>query len=142
MIPAVPVERMLPHAGAMVHVDEIVYADPMRIECRTQAHLRAGFPLAVDGRVSSLCGIEIAAQAMALHAAAGDPAHRVQAGRLASVSDIEVLHDRLDDRPGPLHVEAILEQAGARGSAYRFSVAAGGDVLVRGRALVMRTDRP
>ena len=47
MIPAVPIERMLPHAGAMVLVDEIVYADPMRIECVTRAHARPGFPLAV-----------------------------------------------------------------------------------------------
>jgi len=141
VIPALPVERMLPHAGAMVLVDEIVYADPMRIECRTQAHRRAGFPLAVDGRVSSLCGIEMAAQAMALHAAAGDPDHRVRAGRLASVSDVEVLHERLDDRP-ELRIEAVLEQAGARGSAYKFSVSDGDEVLVRGRALVMTADAP
>jgi len=43
MIPALPVARLLPHAGAMVLIDEIVYADPMRIECRTQAHRRAGW---------------------------------------------------------------------------------------------------
>ena len=138
MIPGIPVERMLPHAGAMVLIDEIVYADPMRIECRTQAHARAGFPLAADGRVSSLCAIEMAAQAMALHAAAEDPAHRVRPGRLASLSDVDVRHDRLDDRPGPLRIEAVLEHSTARGGAYRFTIAAGDEVLVSGRALVMR----
>ncbi|MEO8485921.1 MAG: hydroxymyristoyl-ACP dehydratase [Betaproteobacteria bacterium] len=140
MIPALPIERMLPHAGAMVLVDEIVYADSMRIECATRAHLRPGFPLAAEGRISSLCGIEIAAQAMALHAAAADPAHRPRAGRLASVSDVELLHDRLDDAPTPLRVEATLEVASGRGSAYRFVVSAAGRILVRGRALVMRVD--
>ena len=142
MIPALPIERMLPHAGAMVLVDEIVYADPMRIECVTSSHRGAGFPLALDGRVSSLCGIEIAAQAMALHATAADPRHRPVAGRLASVSDVEVLCERLDDRPGPLRIEATLEAASGRGSAYRFSIAADGEVLIRGRALVMRENAP
>lgn len=140
MIPALPIERMLPHTGAMVLVDEIVYADPMRIECVTSSHRSAGFPLAMDGRISSLCGIELAAQAMALHATAADPQHRPVAGRLASVSDVEVLHERLDDQPGPLRIEAALEAAIGRGSAYRFSVAAGGKVLIRGRALVVRGD--
>ena len=142
MIPVVPIERMLPHAGAMVFIDEIVYADPMRIECRTRVHVRPGFPLSVDGRVPSLCGVEIAAQAMALHAALQEPAAQAnpREGRLASVSDVEILHDRLDDRPDALRVEASLEHAGARGSAYRFSVAAGSEVLIRGRALVVRAE--
>ena len=142
MIPAGPIGRMLPHAGAMVLVDEIVYADPMRIECRTQAHLRPGFPLAVDGRVSSLCGVEMAAQAMALHAAVGDPAHRVRSGRLASVSDVEVLHERLDEQAGALRIEASLDQAGARGSSYRFVVSVGDVPLIRGRALVVQVEAP
>ena len=140
MIPDVPIGQMLPHAGAMVLVDEIVYADPMRIECITRAHARAGFPLAIDGRVPSLAGIEMAAQAMALHAAALDPDHLVRKGRLASLSDVEVLHDRLDDRPGALRIEAFLEHASARGSAYRFVVSDGGEALICGRALVARAD--
>ena len=102
----------------------------------------AGFPLAVDGRISALCGIEIAAQAMALHAAAADPSHRARSGRLASVGDVEVLCDRLDGRERPLRIEAFLEQAGARGNAYRFVVADGDEPLVRGRALVVRSDEP
>ena len=142
MIPAVPIERMLPHAGAMVLVDEIVYADPMRIECRTRAHLRPGFPLAIDGRAPSLGGIEIAAQAMALHAALQEPDPRPKPGRLASLSEIEVVHDRLDDRADALRIEATLEHASARGSAYRFSVARGDDVLIRGRALLVRAEAP
>lgn len=142
MNPASSIAGMLPHAGAMVLVDEIVYADPMRIECRTRAHTRPGFPLAHDGAVSSLCGIEIAAQAMALHAALQDPSRRPRSARLASLSDVEVRVDRLDDRADALCVEAILEQASARGSAYRFSVAAGSDTLIRGRALVIRVDGP
>ena len=137
MIPDLPISSMLPHAGAMVLVDEIVYADPMRIECVTRAHARPGFPLAVDGRVSSLCGIELAAQAMALHLAANAPGHRAREGRLASVSDVEVLHERLDDRAGPLRIDAVLEQSSARGSAYRFVVADGDEPLIRGRALVV-----
>ena len=137
MIPTLPIDRMLPHAGAMVLIDEIVYADPMRIECATHAHRSAGFPLALDGRVSSLCAIEMAAQAMALHAAVADPRHQVRIGRLASVSDVEVLHDGLDDKLDTLRVEAFLEHASAAGSAYRFSVASGATVLIRGRALVV-----
>jgi predicted hotdog family 3-hydroxylacyl-ACP dehydratase len=137
MIPTLPIDRMLPHAGAMVLIDEIVYADPMRIECATRAHRSAGFPLAQDGRVPSLCAVEMAAQAMALHAAVADPEHRARTGRLASLSDVEVLHDRLDDQPDALRVEAFLEHASARGSAYRFSVASGARVLIRGRALVV-----
>jgi predicted hotdog family 3-hydroxylacyl-ACP dehydratase len=142
MIPALPIERMLPHAGSMVLIDQIVYADSMRIECTTGAHRRADFPLAVDGRVSALCGIEIAAQAMAIHAALAAPDSRPRSGRLASVSEVEVLHERLDGHPGPLRVDATLEAASGKGRAYRFSVGAGGDVLIRGRAVVVQADGP
>ena len=136
------IEAMLPHAGAMVLVDEIVYADPMRIECATRAHRSPGFPLAVDGRIPALCAVEIAAQAMALHAAVQDPGHEPRRGRLASLSDVEILHDRLDDQPGPLLIEATLEGTSGRGRAYRFAVASGGTAILRGRALVMRAEAP
>ena len=56
-------------------------------------------------------------------------------GRLAAVSDVEVLHDRLDDVPGALRIEVELEHDSARASAYRFVVASAATTLVRGRAL-------
>jgi hypothetical protein len=108
------------------------------IRCASNAarrHLRAGFPLVVDGRVSSLCGIEIAAQAW--RAAAGDPAHRVQ-----GTPRVGERHQVLRSPGRPARSAASGDPgAGGRAAAYRFSVAAGATSSFAGRALVMREDR-
>ena len=53
----------------MCLLEGVVSWDDGRIECVTATHRHAANPLRRDGRLGILCGVEYAAQAMALHAA-------------------------------------------------------------------------
>ncbi len=69
MIDVNRIRELVPHAGAMCLLESVVQYDDQSICCETSSHLGAHNPLRYKGRLSSLCGIEYAAQAMALHGA-------------------------------------------------------------------------
>lgn len=131
----------IPHAGRMVLLDEVREWDAERIVCRSTMHQDRGNPLLVGGALSSVCAIEFAAQAMAVHGtllAAGDVAStKPRAGFLASVRSVHMAVARLDDVPGALTVEATRESGDDARVLYAFAVSAGADVLVSGRAAVV-----
>jgi predicted hotdog family 3-hydroxylacyl-ACP dehydratase len=132
------IARLLPHAGDMCLLDGVLSRDDTLISCITMTHLWSGNPLRRDGRLGMLCGLEYAAQAMALHAvlAGGSPASR-RHGYLASVRDVVCHQDRLDLLAGPLIVEAerLLEQSDRM--IYAFTLRHEQDVLLTGRAAVV-----
>src|SRR6185436_4156135 len=64
-----PIARLVPQAGAMCLLDEIVSFDERAIVCRASSHRSPGNPLRCDGRLSAFAGIEYGAQAMAVHGA-------------------------------------------------------------------------
>ncbi len=142
------IAALIPHAGRMVLLDEVVEWDDERIVCHSTMHEDRGNPLAVGGRLSSVCGIEFAAQAMAVHGGlvgrGALDADKPSAGFLASVRGVEMAVARLDDVPGVLTIEAIREAGDALNVVYRFELRSGESVLVSGRAaVVLRTpDEP
>ncbi len=85
--------------------------------------------------------MEYAAQAVALHAAAlrarrGDPQVRVQ-GMLATVRDLQLLVERLDDpASGELDIACTRIAAVAQGLAYEFLVDGRAGPLARGRLTI------
>ena len=94
------------------------------------------------GRLGAACGIEYGLQAAALHGAlvameAGAPA--LPPGRFAALRRAELFVARLDDPAyGTLSVVALQERAEPAGLIYAFRLrAAGGRLLLRGRASVM-----
>ena len=136
------IASLIPHAGSMVLLDEVVEWDDARIVCQTRTHQDRGNPLCVAGELSSVCGIEFAAQAMAIHgglvARSGVPADsKPRAGFLASVRNVRMEVLRLDDVAAALTVEAVREAGDERNVLYRFEVRAGERMLVSGRAAVM-----
>jgi len=68
-IDAGSIRELIPHAGTMCLLEHVVAFDDTSIRCETRSHLDVNNPLRYKGRLSSLCGIEYAAQAMALHGA-------------------------------------------------------------------------
>ena len=62
---------LIPHAGRMVLLDEIVAWDADRIVAHSTMHRDRGNPLVVAGELSSVCGVEFAAQAMAVRRGKG-----------------------------------------------------------------------
>ena len=142
------IELSIPHHGRMCLLDEVLEWDAHHIRCRSATHRAADHPLRSHGRLGIACGIEYAAQAMAVHgalagseAADGTGAHaagaRSEAGFLASVRNVRLHVVRLDDIEADLVCEAEL-LAGDRGSAlYDFAITSAELPLLSGRATVV-----
>ncbi|ONT87826.1 3-hydroxylacyl-ACP dehydratase [Burkholderia cenocepacia] len=95
-------------------------------------------PLRAHGRLASVCGIEYAAQAMAVHGALlGAHEARPRAGYLASVRNVDAFVDRLDTFEQPLTVDAERMSGDGRSVLYGFALRCGERVLLSGRAAVM-----
>jgi predicted hotdog family 3-hydroxylacyl-ACP dehydratase len=139
------IERHIPHHGSMCLLDEVVSWDADRISCSSGSHRAADNPLRAGGRLGIACGIEYAAQAMAVHGAlaggaleVGSPAAGWPApGILAGVRGVLFHVLRLDDVPGELICDAV-RVAGDRGTAlYEFELRSATARLLTGRATVL-----
>jgi predicted hotdog family 3-hydroxylacyl-ACP dehydratase len=129
----------IPHSGRMCLLDAVLDWDSDRIRCASAGHRAADHPLRAHGRLGIACGIEIAAQTMAVHGAlgAGESGSRPRAGLLAGVRGVRLFAARLDDAEADLVCEAR-RVAGDEGTAlYEFELSAAGAALMRGRATVV-----
>ncbi|HTH96403.1 MAG TPA: phosphotransferase [Stellaceae bacterium] len=132
------IEKLIPHAGSMCLLDAVIDWAPSSIRCRAGSHRSANNPLAAFGRLGAACGIEYAAQAMALHGGLTSGATtRPRGGYLASLRSLILYRSRLDDLPGDILIEA--ERLSGEGSSvsYRFEISHDGERLVTGRAAVI-----
>lgn len=149
MPPGTPVGRdwiagHIPHRGAMCLLDEVVDWNAQRIRCEARNQASPDHPLRAEGRLAALCGIEYAAQAMAVHGALlrTGAATAPRVGYLASVRKVEIHAERLDTVAGPLTVEAERIGGDERQVLYEFTLRAGGAVLLTGRAAVVLDATP
>lgn len=137
LIDRAAIARLIPHAGAMCLLDAVLAWDETSIACRASSHRAADNPLAADGRLDAVCGVEYASQAMALHGSLQAGFNRPAAGYLASVRDLVCSVDRLDLLADDLLVRAeMLLTEGAR-VIYRFDLGSAGAVVLAGRAAVV-----
>ena len=129
---------LIPHAGAMCLLDGVVSWDENRIRCVSGSHRDTANPLRADGRLPAVCGIEYAAQAMAVHGGlAGKTRGRPRAGFLASVRDVVCRRERLDDLDGSLFVEAVRVLGDEARVIYEFRLWVGEMEILSGRAAVV-----
>jgi predicted hotdog family 3-hydroxylacyl-ACP dehydratase len=132
------IARLIPHSGAMCLLDGVLQWDFSRIRCVSRSHRAADNPLRAEGRLPAVCGVEYAAQAMAVHGGlARQTAGKPRRGLLASVRDVECRRDRLDDLEGDLVVEAELEAGDGNRVIYRFALRVGDVEVLKGRAAVV-----
>jgi len=61
------IEAMIPHAGGMCLLEQVISYSNDEIVCRTQSHLNTDNPLKTDGKLSKMHLIEYGAQAIAVH---------------------------------------------------------------------------
>jgi len=136
------IARRIPHQGAMCLLERVVAWTPERIECEATSHRSPANPLRAHGRLGIACGIEYAAQAMAVHgglvaqlhaSAPGSP----RAGYLASVRGVQLHARRLDDLDGALKVNAQRVLGDGNTIVYSFEVASDRGPLLSGRATVV-----
>ena len=123
----------------MCLLDQVEAWDQQRIECRASSHRAVDNPLRAYGRLGAACGIEYAAQAMAVHGALLAPAgsNSARVGYLVSVRGAQLHVARLDDIAADLRVEAICITHSENNILYQFSVSAAGRLLLEGRAAVV-----
>ena len=134
------VAQLIPHAGAMCLLDGVLAWDGARVHCVASSHRALNNPLRHNGRLGVLCGVEYAAQAMALHGALtnGDAeGHRVRHGPTSYLATLRALAchaDRLDLLPGTLDVAAEQLHGEAGRAIYRFTLRHADCILLDGRA--------
>jgi predicted hotdog family 3-hydroxylacyl-ACP dehydratase len=139
------IEQRIPHHGNMCLLDTVLAWDSDSITCEASSHRAADNPLRAHDRLGAACGVEYAAQAMAVHGALvaenqqGADASRSapRAGYLASLRGVDLHVDRLDNVPGPLTVRAERVTGDDSTVLYSFSVHDGARALVSGRAVVV-----
>lgn len=132
------IQALIPHTGDMCLLSGVTHWDATHISCTAQSHRNASNPLAHEGKVHALSGIEFAAQAMAVHGGlTGVVSKRPRAGLLVSVRDVEARVKYLSDFAEDLHIEAEQLMAGETSVTYAFRILAGAQELLSGRAMVV-----
>jgi predicted hotdog family 3-hydroxylacyl-ACP dehydratase len=141
------IEARIPHQGRMCLLDEVIDWNAQHIRCGTATHRAPDNPLRSHGRLGIACGIEYAAQTMALHGAlagsAGDgiagasAAGPAQVGLLASVRDVRLFVPRLDDIESDLICEVTHLAGDGLTALYEFALRDRDRTLLSGRASVV-----
>lgn len=129
----------IPHHGTMCLLNSVRAWDQVKIQCDAVSHRDPANPLRAHGRLGAACGIEYAAQAMAIHGAllAVPDLSCPRVGYLVSVRSATLHTACLDDIADDLMIEASCVTASANNILYEFSIEAGGQVLLAGRAAVV-----
>jgi predicted hotdog family 3-hydroxylacyl-ACP dehydratase len=131
------IEARIPHQGRMCLLDEVIDWNAERILCRTATHRAPDNPLRAHGRLGIACGIEYAAQAMALHGALAGGAAVPQVGLLAGIRGVRFAVLRLDDIESDLICEATRLAGDDLTALYEFALRDRDRVLASGRASVV-----
>ena len=140
---AVVLADLLPHGSPMCTIDQVVRHDELHLVALTQQHRDLNCVLRHAGRLSPYAGVEIAAQAAALHAAAVDPQAVTQRKVMGAVRNLEIATE-LDDLAGipqALHVAVALVQANESTVIYAFSIQAEKRELVSGKMTLIASNQ-
>jgi predicted hotdog family 3-hydroxylacyl-ACP dehydratase len=134
------IAALIPHHGAMCLLEEVLSWDAREITCRASNHRNPGNPLREHDVLHAICGVEYAAQAMAVHGALvhGSAMRR---GVLASVREVSMRVQRLDDIAEDLVVTARTLLGDEAHLLYEFTIAAGEREILQGRAAVVLLER-
>ena len=139
------IARRIPHQGSMCLLDRVTAWDSSQISCEASSHRAESNPLRAYGRLGASCGVEYAAQAMAVHGAlvaearsdADKTSHAPKTGYLASIRGLTLHVERLDDINEILGIRAERLSGDDHTILYSFSLHAGPALLLSGRAVVI-----
>jgi predicted hotdog family 3-hydroxylacyl-ACP dehydratase len=129
--------RLIPHHGTMCLLDGVEQWDDTSIMCMTASHRDATNPLRRDNRLEGICGLEYAAQAMAVHVGLLEKGkkRRLTVGYLGAVKNLTLRAIRLDVK-GDLTVQAIRLVGEMNCFIYSFRVSVGRETFLDGRASI------
>ncbi|GIZ52557.1 3-hydroxylacyl-ACP dehydratase [Noviherbaspirillum aridicola] len=134
----------IPHQHDMLLLDRVESWSGQGVRCAASSHRDSANPLRARGRLAAVCGVEYAAQAMAVHGAldtlgalGAENSARPRAGYLVSLRNVQLHVARLDDIAGELAIEVQRFSGDGNSVLYDFSVQGDGKVLLEGRAAVV-----
>lgn len=132
------IAKTIPHAGSMCLLDAVLECDAQHIRCISSTHRDTDNPMRSGNELSALCGIEYAAQAMAVHGVLGGQIDsKPRSGYLVSLRDVACNTMRLDT----LHDDLIIDAEKLMGDEvrvmYQFTLHAGKSEIMSGRATVV-----
>jgi predicted hotdog family 3-hydroxylacyl-ACP dehydratase len=130
--------ELIPHHGTMCLLDGVEQWDDTSITCMTASHRDVINPLRRDDRLEAICGLEYAAQAMAVHVGLLEQGkeRRLTVGYLGAVKNLTLRAIRLDDLKGDLTVQATRLVGEVNSFIYSFRVSVGRETFLDGRASI------
>jgi predicted hotdog family 3-hydroxylacyl-ACP dehydratase len=139
ILDATQIARLIPHQGSMCLIDRVCQSDERSIACLAVSHRDPFNPLRENGMLHAICGVEYAAQAMAIHGATlsrqGNRPPR--GGRLAGIRTLDLQVLRLDDIKNDLEICATQILGDDNSMVYEFFIGFGKQRLLEGRATVI-----
>ncbi|MEJ2591028.1 MAG: hypothetical protein P8178_06470 [Candidatus Thiodiazotropha sp.] len=130
---------LMPHAGKMCLIDELMRWDEEQILCLAHSHLAADNPLRSDGLLSAVHGVEYGAQAVGLHGGllARQQGRLPAAGYLVGLRNVRIRRRRLDDADGPLVISARQLLADDHNLLYAFRLTLNDEPVTEGRVAII-----
>lgn len=136
VLPKTEFAHLVPHAGTMLLIDEVLSWDTQQITTRCISHQNPNHPLRLQGKLSALHLIEYGAQTMAVHC--GLLTGRAHPGFLAAVRAAHFYIDELDLVTDALIIQATAELHLEKGAVYHFLIRdIHNNVLLDARATVV-----
>lgn len=142
LIDQAEIRTLIPHAGFMCLLENVLKWDDQSIVCTTKTHRDPANPLRRDGRLSALHAFEYGAQAVAVHGGLRARAAGMTAppGYLAALRDAHLHVMHLDDLASPLEVRAQHLFGDSANIIYECQILAGNVRLADGRiTIILRT---
>ncbi|MES2637667.1 MAG: 3-hydroxylacyl-ACP dehydratase [Pseudomonadota bacterium] len=129
----------IPHQGKMCLLKSVKSWDQDKITCIADSHRVLDNPLRAHDKLGIACGIEYAAQAMAVHGSLLAPVNsaKPKVGYLVSVRGVTMSVTRLDDIEEDLVINAVCMMASESNMLYQFTLSANDKILLEGRATVV-----
>jgi predicted hotdog family 3-hydroxylacyl-ACP dehydratase len=139
LLDAAQIALLIPHHGNMCLLASVNTFDAHHIRCSAASHRFPSNPLRENEMLHAVCGIEYAAQAMAVHGALSSQKNTSlpRGGRLASVRSVDIFVIRLDTIEDNLDVYATLLMNDENTMMYEFTVSTPSQILLQGKATVI-----
>ena len=125
------IDRLIPHCGAMILLDQVISYDEKSILCTTMSHRLNNNPLRRDAKLPAVCGAEYGAQAAAVHGPLVTK-QPMQPGQIVLLRDLSWTRPFLCDLAETLEIRAHCLHKDSRNLAYGFTLSAGGETILRG----------
>lgn len=130
--------RLIPHSGPMCLVDSVLGWTETDILCATACHRDPQNPLMTGETLPAICGLELAAQAIAAHIALTSPqsSQGCAIGVLGAVTNVELYVPSLETIAGDLEIRGTCLHAQQTAFIYQFLLSGEGQRLIAGRASI------